>query len=429
MPRILLVALAAATFAAAPSTASAVPTTLQVALVGGGSLTYSPDPLPSTDPDACSGTPVASSREELSQCTLAYEAGTAVTLTAEGAPPDGLGDNTATSLARWSDARCSAPDPCTLVLGTERETVAAMFTPQRVSAAVVGTGAVSVEEANGVQRDLQTGCNGPPADARCADVALGDVVSMLASPSPPGDPVTWAERADGADLTFCDEPQPPPCHLTADRPRWISVAFGAGASPETSAIPPEIRVNFRIRKAGSGSGTVRSPGIDCGTDCSDDRKFGEKQTFTAEPDSGARFDHWVGGCGASPQCSLAVGPVTALTAVFERGGAAGGGSQQQQQQSTRPRLSARVLRLKVTGHGRKRTIFVRLRVNVASTVRAVLLRGRKRVATRSFRVKAGTPLVRFRVPARTRAGTYRLRLTIKGNGQTRQLTRRVRLPR
>jgi hypothetical protein len=37
--------------------------------------------------------------------------------------------------------------------------------------------------------------------------------------------------------------------------------------------------------------------------------------------------------------------------------------------------------------------------------------------------------VRFRVPARTRAGTYRLRLTIKGNGQTRQLTRRVRLPR
>ena len=51
------------------------------------------------------------------------------------------------------------------------------------------------------------------------------------------------------------------------------------------------------------------------------------------------------------------------------------------------------------------------------------------MATKSFRVKAGTPLVRFRVPARTRAGTYRLRLTIKGNGQTRQLARRVRLPR
>jgi hypothetical protein len=351
-----------------------------------------------------------------------------VTISADGALADGLGDNTPTSLARWSDARCSAPDPCTLVIGAEREAVAAMFTPQRVSAAVVGAGVVQTES-NGVLRDLQTGCDGPPADARCTDVALGDVVSMLASPSASGEPVTWAAKADGAELPFCDEPQPPPCHVTADRPRWISVAFGA-ASPETSAIPPEIGVNFRIRKAGSGSGTVRSAGIDCGSDCSDERKFGERQTLMAEPDAGARFDHWVGACGASPQCSLAVGPVTALTAVFERGGAAGGGSQQQQQQqSTRPRLSARVLRLKVTGHGRKRIIFVRLRVNVASTVRAVLLRGRKRLATKSFRVKAGTPLVRFRVPARTRAGTYRLRLTIKGDGQTRQLTRRVRLPR
>jgi hypothetical protein len=72
---------------------------------------------------------------------------------------------------------------------------------------------------------------------------------------------------------------------------------------------------------------------------------------------------------------------------------------------------------------------VRLSVNATSSVRAVLLRGRKRIASKRFRVKAGTPLVRFRVPKRVKAGTYRLRLTIKGNGQTRQLTRRVRLPR
>jgi hypothetical protein len=425
--RVLLAALLVTVGAsAAPSTALAVPTTLQLVLVGGGSVDFTPDPLPSMDQDACAGSPVASGREELSDCTLTYEAGTTVTLTATGDPPDGFGD--ATSLGRWSDARCSAPNPCTLAVGAEPETVAALFTPQRVSAAVVGGGTLTAEY-GGVTQTLQDGCSGPPADVACTDVPLGAVVTMSAAPTTAGDPVTWAPKADGADLPFCDEPSPPPCHVTADRPRWVSVAFGAGAEPETSAIPPEVLVHFRVRKAGTGSGTVRSPGIDCGGDCADDRKFGDTQTLVAEPDSGARFDRWAGACGSSPRCSLAFGPVTALTAVFERlapgptpGGPGGGPS------GNRP-LRARVVRLVVRGHGRKRTVLIRLEVNAPSSVRGTLLKGRHRVTTRRWRVAAGTPLLRLRVPRRTRPGVYRVRLSIRGAGQVRQLSQRVRIRR
>jgi hypothetical protein len=423
MPRILLVALSAATFAAAPSAALAATGTLQVAAVGAGQVTVTPDPIV-PDPTNCSS-PVTSDRAGINgieSCTFTYEVGTRVELVAEGVPSNG---GPATSLGRWSDDRCPPTPSCTWTIGPDRETVAALFTPQRLSVKVSGGGDVTSTAA-----DLTIAESDPPA--RCSttgpvitcvtDVAVGSTVTLNANPSPPA-LTRWLGKAANGLVPLCDN-APPPCTVIVDRPRWASVGFGV--DPEDPGVPPEITVAFRVRKAGGGTGTVSSGLVACGGQCSRDTSFGTPDTLTATPDPGSRFDHWGSGCGTSPRCSLAVGPVTALTAFFERG-PAGGGSQQQQQSTTR--LSARVLRLKVTGHGRKRIIFVRLRVNVASTVRAVLLRGRKRVAARSFRVKAGTPLVRFRVPSRTRAGTYRLRLTIKGNGQTRQLTRRVRLPR
>jgi Divergent InlB B-repeat domain len=425
MPRILLVALAAATFAAAPSAAIAATGTLQVAAVGAGQVTVTPDPIV-PDPTNCSS-PVSSDRagtNGIEFCTFTYEVGTRVELVAEGVPSNA---GPATSLGRWSDDRCPPTQSCTWIIGPDRETVAALFTPQRLSVKVGGEGNVTSAEA-----DLTIDESDPPAPCSTAgpvitcvtDVHVGTPVTLIAKPTQSAITPNWLGKAANGLVPLCDN-APPPCTVIVDRPRWASVGFGV--APEDPGVPPEITVAFRVRKAGGGTGTVSSGLVACGGQCSRDTSFGTPDTLTATPDPGSRFDHWGAGCGTAPRCSLAVGPVTALTAFFERG-PPGGGSQQQQQ-STRPRLSARVLRLKVTGHGRKRTIFVRLRVNVASTVRVVLLRGRKRVATRSFRVKPGTPLVRFRVPKRVKAGTYRLRLTIKGNGQTRQLTRRVRLPR
>jgi hypothetical protein len=424
MPRILLVAVAAATFAAAPSTASAVTTDLRVVPVGGGTISVSPGPLNGNN-CADPTDPFRGSRNEIPQgCVMTYDVGTRVRIEASGFAEDEGGPGPATTLDHWSDERCPGTGACEIVLGPDHVSIAALFTPQRVSVLMAGTGHL-----NGFTDPGDPG-HGPCVDflTECvADFPYGSTVRLDDALS---GPATWGKRKPGALLPLCDSEEPPPCDMTMAWPRWAAVGFGDVDPNISDTIPAEISVDFQIRKGGNGTGTVRSESnvFNCGGLCSTERKFGTRETLVADPDSGSRFDHWGSVCGSAARCTLAVGPVTGLTAFFERG-PAGGSQQQQQQQHSTSRLSARVLRLRVTGHGRKRIISVRLRVNVASTVRAVLLRGRKRVATRSFRVKAGTPLVRFRVPARTRAGTYRLRLTIKGDGQTRQLTRRVRLPR
>jgi hypothetical protein len=418
MPRIVLVALIAATFAAAPSTASAVTTDLRVVPVGGGTISVSPGP-PNGDNCADPADPFRGSRNEIPEgCVMTYDVGTRVRIEAAGLADDAP-FGPATTLHHWSDERCPGTGACEIVLGPDHTSIAALFTPQRVSVLIAGDGYLD----GFIEPDEGDACD-TPFPTCVADFPYGSVVRLDNLLSGPG---TWAQRKPGALLPLCDSEQPPPCDVTMAWPRWAAVGFGTVQPNPSDTIPAEITVDFQVRKGGSGSGTVRSEAIDCGGRCTRDFKFGEPQTLMADPDSGSRFDHWGSACGTSPRCSLAVGPVTGLTAFFERSSASGGSPQQQPSQT--PRLSARVLRIRVTGHGRKRTIFVRLSVNATSSVRAVLLRGRKRVASKRFRVKAGTPLVRFRVPKRVKAGTYRLRLTIKGNGQTRQLTRRVRLPR
>jgi Divergent InlB B-repeat domain len=423
MPRIFLVALAAATFAAAPSTALAATTELKVVPVGGGTISVSPAPL---NGDNCADpmAPFRGSRAEIPEpCLMTYDVGTRVRIEAAGFAEGDGGFGPATTLDHWSDERCPGTGPCEILLGPDHVSVAALFTPQRVSVLIAGEGS------------LGGGFFDPDNDVPCAtglpacvaDFRYGSVVRLDNLLSGPG---TWGQKKAGALLPLCDSEQPPPCDMTMAWPRWAAVGFGV--PPNISdTIPAEVSVDFQIRKAGSGSGTVRSESnaFNCGGQCARDRTFGSRETLVADPDSGSRFDHWGSACGSSPRCSLAVGPVTALTAFFERGAGGGAVSQQHQQQSKNPRLAARLLRLNVRGHGRRRTVVIRLRLNAPSTVRAVLLRGRRQVAAKRFHVPAGTHLLRFRVPARARPGSYRMRLIIKGNGQTKQLTQRVRLRR
>ncbi|HEX7299634.1 MAG TPA: hypothetical protein VF257_11550 [Solirubrobacteraceae bacterium] len=425
MARLLLVVLSAATLAAAPSAATAALSTLQVATVGGGQVTVRPAPIVA-DPSGCSS-PVAADRagtNGIQFCTFTYEVGTTVQLVADGLPAD---DGPATSLARWSDDRCPPTSPCTWIIGPDRETVAALFTPQRLSVKVAGAGGVT--STPNVLANPDTDPAGPcatdgPSITCVADVPLGTPVRLDASPVDATSTVTWLAQASNGLLPLCDN-APPPCSVTVDRPRWASVGFGV--DPDDPGVPPEITVAFRVHKAGSGTGTVRSGLVTCGDRCSSDTSFGRRDTLTADPDPGSRFDRWGAACGTAPTCTLAVGPVTALTAFFERGSSSGprpgGGG------SGNRALRARVLRLNVRGHGRRRAILIRLQVNAPSFVRAVLLRGRRQVTTKRFRVEAGTHVLRLRVPVRARPGSYRVRLTIQGNGQTKRLTRRVRLRR
>lgn len=433
MARLLLAGLAAAGLAATPSAAFATGATITVSAVGHGTVTFAPAAEDVDSGDNCSsdGGLVQGFRTDLraGTCTLTYSPGQAITLHADGGPAVPAGESEegpATTFRGWSDDRCPpAAADCVITLEPGRQAVAALFSPQRVAWWIAGGGSVASSASPGfpVTYDCSSGAE---TDCVARDYELGTPVTLTATPA--GAAFTWLNEVPDQDREqkLCDVPPVLSCELAAIRPRWAIALFGDITFEES--VPPEVSVSFRIRKAGGGSGTVRSQSVDCGTRCAIERKFGDAETLEALPDAGSRFDHWGAACGTAPRCRLAVGPVTAVTAVFERAGSSDTG-QQQQQQSRRARLSARVLRLRVTGHGRKRRILVRLSVNATSSVRAALLRGRRQVAVKRYRVRPGNPLLRFRVPVRVRRGTHRLRLTIRGNGQTRTLTQRVRLPR
>jgi Divergent InlB B-repeat domain len=419
-------ALAVAAFGVAPAAARAG--TLQVVPVGLGSVTVSPPATTAapSSPDVasglCSATGTGGGRANIDGgCALTYPAGTTVTLTASGGPADG--DGPKTDFQRWSDDRCPGTGPCTLTLGADDQTVAALFSPQRISVIIAGVGTVT-----SAPGDLDRVCDTNP----CGDFDPDRPVTLTAVPA--GATTSEWLASDPDRGTLCDPRTDTTCTVLPAWPRWVSVGFGITPLP---SFPPQIDVSFHVGKTGSGSGTVRSGSLNCGGQCTTKAKFGASETFTATPDNGSRFTGWRSACGSAATCRLAVGPVTSLTAAFDKaaGGVAGTGTKnpgtkKKQQQQRRGAFAARVLRIGVSGHGRRRTLSIRLRVNAPASVRARLVRGRRQVASHRWRVRrAGIQVLRMRVPARARAGAYRVRVTIGGRGRTVNATKGVRLRR
>ncbi len=80
---------------------------------------------------------------------------------------------------------------------------------------------------------------------------------------------------------------------------------------------PEVHTLF-IDKGGTGSGTVTTdpPGVDCGTDCTEDYELGTVVTLAAAPGAGSAFVRWDG----HPDCEDGVVTIydeTACTAIFD----------------------------------------------------------------------------------------------------------------
>jgi hypothetical protein len=399
--------------------------TLQVVPVGNGTVSFTPAPQAS-DPADCVSSATGVPDDLLSgACTLTYAAGTVVRLEATGATA-----NPATAFRRWSDDRCPAAAACSLTLRDGEQTAAAVFSPQRVSLKHAGAGSITSAPAGLNGTDLSADCDTPDGDCTLdVDPDLHQTVVLTAVGATDADTPRW-QAADSRRPFLCDATSgpasAPACSVFPGWPRWVAVGFG-DAVPD--AVPTEVSVTFRVAKAGSGSGTIRSGSLDCGTKCSIQTLFGTSETFTAVPDGGSRFDGWRAACGVAATCRLAVGPVTSLTAVFEKGPGAAPGNQGTQAPQRRRGLAARLLRVTARGHGRRRVVAMRLRVNAVATVRARLLRGRRQVASRRWRLRAGTRVLRMRVPARARPGVYRVLLTVNGAGSTVRLSRGVRVRR
>jgi len=396
--------------------------TLNVLAVGDGTVTLSRPAIDLTRDDFAATSDCPRSAENpspddtnIAGCLFAFLPGTTVTLRA--APTD-VGT---TSFARWSPFDCSGTGPCTVSIGDEDVTVAALFDPLQLGVRIAGAGTVSVEPGG-----LTCSAPAPPDDpsAQCfKNYAPGTPVTLTATT--PG--ATWVVGCDPA-------PDNQTCTTTVDRnPWWVGVTF-PGGSLSPSDFPPKIHVNFRVLV--SGRGTVRGLNVNCGTSCSHTYDYGDRERLSVDPDRGWHFDRWEGGCGTQAPCTLPVGRVTTVRALFAADGQQNGGGDTQPPPGpvvVDPRapqtFSARRVRLTARGRRARRRVVLVVAVNESAGGRLRLRRGRRRVAAGSVRLHRGRNRLTLKVPRRARRGRYRVVLVIRAASGTRTVSGTVQLGR
>jgi hypothetical protein len=163
---------------------------------------------------------------------------------------------------------------------------------------------------------------------------------------------------------------------------------------------------------------VRRQSLERGSHCDIERTFGGSEALVASTDRRSRFGGWRAACGTDPTCRLAVGPITAITAVLPC--RSGQGSAQPGR--TRA-LAARHLEDERAGKGRRWTILIRLQLNAPAGV----TRGSCAGAARSRHARAGWRPVRRWCGSRPRSVSAR-RLPAAADGQRRRPDHHDRTP-
>jgi hypothetical protein len=342
-------------------------------------------------------------------CRFTYLPGTTVTL---GAVPGLLDAGTPTTFASWSPFECPGVDACTVTISDEDVTVAAVFDPLQLALRVAGTGTVTVA----------------PGDFTCTATPADDPFKDCFKPYASGTTVTLtATTPDVRWVVGCQDVSPDgqTCTTTVDRnPWWVGVAFGS-ATLDPAQFPPKIRVRFRVIVTGGGNGNVHGDRIDCGRRCSNTYDYGDRERLRADAAAGSRFDHWVGGCGKDPTCTLPVGRITTVRAVFARTAQQSSGDNGRNPK----RLSARRVQMAALGRRGKRRVALIVAVNESATGRLRLLRGRRQVAARTYRLHSGRNRLVLRVPRAAPGGRYRVVLTVRAASGMRTVSGRLQLRR
>jgi hypothetical protein len=157
----------------------------------------------------------------------------------------------------------------------------------------------------------------------CPGVCSADLVNWFATS--PGVPATlfavpatgsifagWGEAcAAWGTSTKCE------LHAFSDGPRTAVARF--------ERIPILTSTALTVSLAGSGSGTVHGPGIDCPGDCAQGFIKDTMISVSATPAPGSSFDGWSGSCaGATATCDVTMSGARDLTATFTAGPPASG---------------------------------------------------------------------------------------------------------
>ena len=107
--------------------------------------------------------------------------------------------------------------------------------------------------------------------------------------------------------------------MAAGGTRTYDPAYTVGP-PGSARLVVVPQHTVTVTNTGTGTGTVSSnvPGIDCGSDCSQDYDQGSVVTLTANPSVGSRFAGWSGssGCSGTGTCQVTVSAARNVTATF-----------------------------------------------------------------------------------------------------------------
>jgi hypothetical protein len=310
-------------------------------------------------------------------CEFYYLPGASVTAIASAGP-------TSTFLG-FSTPTCSNTSFCTLNLGRDSSLVA-RFSPLEVRVIPRGNGSGGI-----VSEPPGIAC--PPTCT--APFPAGSQVTLVATPDPATPFLKWKF---GCTVSPSD---PRRCTLTAtNRPNWVGVALGEDAE---IGVPTTLAVLFDIARVGNGA--ITGLELDCGAKCEHRYVFGTREELRARPSEGWRFTRWSGACGKAATCSLYIGPVTTLGALFT--------------ENLAPQLQS----VKATGQKAARRLRVRLSVRHAAFVRLQLRRegAAKVLADRRFELRGGTSTIVLALPARVKAGRLRLTISVSdglGGGRT-----------
>jgi hypothetical protein len=289
-----LAALVLVALASGSERRSAARVTLQIAPRGLGSVSVSP---PGLDADNQSVT-VCKAAEGSQSCSLTYDQGQVVTLSA--APEPGR------ALSSWSTPDCAGSGPCAITLEDEVTTVVALFNPLRLGVKL------SDPAAGHVTTDpVGKACAKPPNTGSddCFEFAPGTTVKVTV--------VTNSGHTFRGWNPGCEPTTAPTCTIAVtDEPTWVGATFDGNTPPP---LPSSITVQFRLKLGGNGRGRVTGTKLDCGTICTAQFDYGKPLTLTVAGEQGSSFDGWNGVCSkAQTSCTFPVGPITSIKASFAR---------------------------------------------------------------------------------------------------------------
>ena len=222
-------------------------------------------------------------------CHWAFPSGTSVTLAAHA---EGTG------FAGWSTPDCPGTGSCTITLDDAVTSIVALFSPLTLGVRLSSDSGTVTSNPAGItcSVDGDDGCeHGFAANSRVQLTVTG------------GDFKGWNGPCAPADSRTCTI-------VVDDQKTWAGARFGDDPAPQLATT---INVQFQLQKAGNGGGTVTATNIDCGSRCSSQVGYGKSLTLTAAPDGSSAFGGWGGVCAQTQlTCTLAVGPITKVKAVF-----------------------------------------------------------------------------------------------------------------